>query len=294
MSLHDQLGLPNINSSLRRSYYVRLEEAAEQLRSRERLRAEVSKFWGVQGWGPPPLPQIQNLALISRNLPTARFEDIVYAALAQQAGLVPGWSTLCGDTMCAGSPIKTTYVQGQLILGRGGLGGLKLQKHEYLNAIDPRSLRGRPANSSPAHRHHKQVLWDIVTPGGDKLVDAHSAHQTAMLAPLLPSGVERFDITAWYRGGNLMTSRQYYIALMSLFVAHAVLFEDFHGGESGEQLDAFTGEVFQPACHALKQLFGVMPLVVPLPWQREYAYFPASASWPEWNVVPPEYLHGLL
>ncbi|MCW1929738.1 MAG: hypothetical protein KIH62_000310 [Candidatus Kerfeldbacteria bacterium] len=295
MSLHEKFGLPDVNSPLRRGYYVRLEEAAKRLREREHLRAEVSRFWEEQKWGAPPIPVNDcNLAVISRNLATARFEDIVYAALARQAGLEPVWSTLNGDKMCAGSPIKTTYLQGHLVLGRGGLGGLKLEKHEYLEIVDPRSLRGRPANSSPAHRHHNQPLFEIFAPNGTPLTTLHRVHQMKMLAPICPRGVISFDITSWYRDGNLMNSRQYYIALMSLFVAHGVLFEDFHGGESGEQLDAFTAEVFQPASRRLKDIFGVAPLVVPLPWKREYAYYPSNTSWPEWNVVPPEYLNGLL
>lgn len=294
MSLHDRFGLPDSNSPLRRGYYVRLEEATEQLRAREHLRADVIRFWADQDWGPPPLPEVQNLALISRNLATARFEDIAYAALARQAGLIPAWSTLSGDAMCAGSPIKTSYLEGQLITGLGRSGGLKLQRHEYLEGVDSRSLRGRAANATPAHQHHKRVLSEIVSPQGERLVDIHARWQDAMLNSLCEGAPKRFDITSWYRGGGLMNSRQYYVALMSLFVAHSVLFEDFHGGESGDQLDAFTAEVFQPACHRLRELFGVMPLVVPLPWKREYAYFPASPKWPEWNVVPPEYLHGLL
>jgi len=63
------------------------------------------------------------------------------------------------------------------------------------------------------------------------------------------------------------------------------LIEDYHGGESGEVLDGFTARVFEPTVTRLKEMFGVGPLVVALPWWPELALYPTGEWLRSWRKV---------
>jgi hypothetical protein len=275
------------------SYYVRLEEASEALAARSRLRALVEEWWEERGWGKPPLPDIPNLGILSRNIAAGSFEDIVFAGMARQAGLVPAWSTYHADTMCAHNPDKAMYLAGHLVYGRGRAGGLKTVPHHYLQPVDTRD-RSRVHNSDPVHRHSGQTFGAIQLPDGRQLVDVHAMQQEMALQPLRLGKLQRYDVSSWYARAGFRRAEEYYIALLSVCVAHGVLFEDFHCDAFGESLRCFTNTVFEPTFRRLNELFGVAPLLVPLPWKPEYNYFPASPEWPAWGVVPEELLQGLL
>jgi hypothetical protein len=81
-------------------------------------------------------------------------------------------------------------------------------------------------------------------------------------------------------------ANDYYEAYLSLFISHAILFEDYHGGESGAELGGFTARVFEPAFAALEERFGYTPIIVRLPWWKELGLFPdpeLSARFP-WRL----------
>lgn len=293
-SLASRFQLPDTNSRLRRGYYVDIHNAADVLSKRHSLREAVEAWWIEQRWGLPPLPcfdQPENhfLGLISRNCATARFEDLVFWLLAQQAGLVPCWSTYTGDHMCASSPIKASYIAGKVVTGKNWKGEPLFQPHMWLKPVNRRDHKGAPTNQHPHHLWNGKPLREVVDLEGRRLVDILTTHQNEMIG----SEPLRFDITDWYRKAGFHNSAEYYVALLSLCIAHGVLFEDFHGGESGDQLGAFTERVFQPAFHRLKMIFGVEPLVTPLPWWREMGYYPAHGlNWRECGAIPAECMLG--
>lgn len=295
------LSLPDTSSHLRAGYYVRLDQAREQLAAREAMRAQVEEWWEQQGWGRAPIPTHAppNLAVLSRNCATARIEDCVFMLLAMQAGLVPCWSSYDGDRMCAGSRVKASYLAGKVITGANRKGEPLCMPHWWLQSMTKREIRERGLRTStgdhPHHRFDGVVLRELIVPGSahERLPDYLANHQSMMLRDWLPGGLQRFDITQWYRQAGFRTSSEYYIALLSLAIAHGVLFEDFHGGESGDQLGEFTRTVFQPAFRELEQIFGVKPLITPLPWWREMAYFPITHNWHECGAIPDAYLEGI-
>jgi hypothetical protein len=103
-------------------------------------------------------------------------------------------------------------------------------------------------------------------------------------------GSIRVDMSEWLQ--RLGKAKNYYQAYLALFVAHNVLFEDYHGGEStgNGQLGGFTADVFEPAWHAVRDRFGVAPMITPLPWFPELAYYPANGEWMNHGIIPDELL----
>ncbi|MBI4065617.1 hypothetical protein HY412_00280 [Candidatus Kaiserbacteria bacterium] len=127
---------------------------------------------------------------------------------------------------------------------------------------------------------NKKRLDEIETREGP-LPEVHRQLQDKLIP-----GARRGDVTEWYRRipGTPKTLR--YEAFLSLFVAHSVLFEDYHGGESGQALYGFTQLVVEPAWQRLADIFGEKPLIVKMSWRPEFAWYPADESWPKHGIVP--------
>lgn len=128
----------------------------------------------------------------------------------------------------------------------------------------------------------KKPLHLIKTKQGQNIADIH--HQ--MHQQFFPQA-KRFDASDWlFQFGR---AKDYYMAYLSIFLAHAVLFEDFHGGESGKKLDSFTDKVFEPAYQELIDLFGIKPLIIKMPWLPEFKHYPGDQNWQEHQIIPEEY-----
>lgn len=127
----------------------------------------------------------------------------------------------------------------------GGLGRNGGRRLQYVRIFDVDALNGKP-------------FCDIRTYRGEALIDFHHRLLAAECPQLGRDAL--FDGSRWFaaHGG---TARTYYHAFVSLFLRHAILFETFVLGDSGQR--AFTREVFLPAFQALHQATGLKPLVVP-------------------------------
>lgn len=256
-------------------YYIRTTEAREALLRRRALRQQVEAWWHEQGWGLPPLlcDARTPLSVFPRAIATARYEDAQFLVLSLRAGLLPCWLEYAGDRFSSASGSKRAMVMPYFNSGRGKRGGFKLERRPLVAGID-----------ACEHR----LMGDLRTHDGQTVVDFHHENQDRVLGPQL-----RADCSSWLTavaGRNVGTrgsgiSACYYEGYLSLFLAHAVLFEDFHGGESGDRLDAFTRTNFEPAFAALAERFDAPPLIVPMPWKEGFNYFPAGADWAEHNIV---------
>lgn len=245
--------------------YYENTEAADELKKRAGMRAQVEAWWRECGAGIPPVNghlQIPR-GLIGRHVATFRYEDEIFVQLAQEVGLHPLWLEYLGDRFTTAAPVKLALLQRFLFEGVGRSGGHKTRKEVLANA---KHWDGKP-------------LTDIVLNDGAKLIEFHHAWQEQLYP-----GAERIDFTSWlWRAGK--SSDRYYELYLSLFVAHAVLFEDYHGGESGGKLDNFTTRVFEAAHARVKARFGVDPLIVPLPWWHGLQYYPATRE--HRGIIPP-------
>lgn len=240
-------------------YYFAVSEVRAELEQRQALRPVVEAWWLTNGWGLPPyfVTNPSLVGAICRQMATARYEDVVFACLAREAGLTPIWLEYLADNFSDKNSYKRSLLQRHICRGRGRNGGLRLG-------------RERLANTAVCNG---QTLGDIKVAEGLYLTEYHHRLQDVIIP-----GAVRFDISPWLKAIGNGRANDYYAASLSLWVAHGVLFEDYHGGESGQELDGFTTQVFEPAWRKVVETFGVRPLIVPLPWQTEFAYYPADAS----------------
>lgn len=250
--------------------YFSAAQAAKVLVERQNLWPRVEAWWLENGWGRPPIPELTQtgkMAVLARHAATARYEDVAYYELAKRAGLFPAWLTYTADAFVDKSPFKLGLIAPYLCSGRGRNGGLKLTKMVLTKAI----------------YCFKKPICEIRTTDGRLVVEIHQEMHRA----LFPDGVI-FDLSDWlFQFG---CAKDYYTAFLSIFLAHGVLFEDFHQGESGDGLGKFTQGVFEPSWREVCEIFGIKPLLVRLPWLPEFAHYPADPAWQDHGIIPPEIL----
>lgn len=257
--------------------YLSAEDAFKELARRRGLRRSVEASWSVSWMTPPPIPLRGEVptAVFARHVATARYEDLVFDMLARRAGFLPVWPELAGDRFSRRSAFKRSLVHRHVCAGRGRAGGWRLRRDDF--PCDFESCDGKR-------------LCDIATNDGETLLAFHHAVQDRFLP-----GAVRCDVSTWLHvtreaGLPMSKARDYYRVALSLYIAHNVLFEDFHGGESGVALDDFTQTVFEPARAELIARYGVSPLIVRMPWRPEFAYYPANLDWKNHGVVPDDLL----
>ena len=256
------------------SHYADLQTVRERLMRRQSMRGRVEEWWEKRGW---PIPTIftgasDPIACLLRHVATARYEDILFSLMAHHADLIPVWGELTRDVFSHASPFKRSLVRREIACGK--IGHPRVRKERLvpdLNALSRRPLR------------------EIQTTNGRSLIDVHHELQET----LVPGPVQRFDVSSLYEAQRLLTPADYYPYLFSWFIAHGVLFEDFHGGESGTQLGGFTTTVVEPAWRMVRQQFDLEPLIIKLPWWRELGYYPADRQWESYGGIPSHQLHAL-
>jgi hypothetical protein len=185
--------------------------------------------------------------------------------MAESAGLRPLWLTYHSDKFVTVSPFKRSLINPYMTSRLDKRGGYIAQK-KVLTLPD--RWVGRPISTITFDDHGRQ--------------ESIAAFHERRLRVACPDALV-FD-TSYACGGWGGRASEYYKAYLSLFLAHSVLFEDYHGGESGAVLGGFTNSVFEPAFKALKEQFGVRPLIVPLPWWPELAYYPDGEFLAGWRT----------
>ncbi len=236
-------------------YYTDLAEAAEVIRSRQYLRRAVEDYWLAQNAQFPDwLAQSKPSALWARQMITWRFEDMLFADMANRAKLPTIWMQLLSDQFTEVSTLKRSYAHPFIATGISKQG--KVISHRS-RLIEMRDWKNKP-------------LSEIVTQDGQKLSMWHKARwqRGYGLGTIVDTDAVKFN---W---GN--TVQRHYLGLMSMCIAHGVLFEDYHGGESGKKLGSFTDMVFEPAFAAVSEYFGMQPLIVKMPWWPELALYPSD------------------
>lgn len=232
------------------SFYTPLETARCTLLSRHSLRKQIEEWWREKGFPfPEAFRDTRPIGFISRHIATARYEDLLFIRLCEKGGLKPIWSTYTKDRFIDRSPVKYSYLQPRIITG---FGKRKSPIVRRVRLAEPKLWEGRPLDQIPVE--------------GGTLISWHrllleEAYTEAVVTD--PSDIYQ----------ALGGARGYYPFLLSLALAHGVLFEDFHSGESGGQLDSFTSRVFEPAFQEVNARFNATPLIVRLPWWKELGYY---------------------
>lgn len=234
--------------------YVALSDAPRLLEKRCWLRSRVEQWWREMGWRiPKPCPAFNGVLVFGKAaVATCRYEDILFTHRARELGLRPVWMEHTEGHLSTHSPFKRSLLHPTFAIKRGRNGGLVLKK-EKLGSLQDRRM---------------QQINTIRLDDGTPLIDYHHRlHARLGLGP--ESVIEASDLHSQFA-----TPRQYYLPYLSLFLAHAVLVDDFHGGEDSHVAGEFTDTVFLPAYRELSRRFGVSPLIARLPWHEHLQYFP--------------------
>lgn len=240
--------------------------------SRRKLRNKIEAWWKYNGWYiPTDFFHAGLIAGFGRALATRRYEDIFFAQYASRLGFSPTWMEYTESTLSTHSPFKRSLLQPIFYIKHGKGNGMVVEKQRLASLQDNRTKR----------------LSAIVLDSGDYLIEYH--HRLHGLLGLEKRSI--IDLSEFY--GQFGGAAQYYTAYLSLFIAHAVLFEDYHEGEEiGTDLNDFTKNIFLPAFLELKNMFGVSPLLVHMPWHEHMKYY-APLNRTECTlhkVFPPELL----
>lgn len=246
-------------------YYVSVSQAKKLLGERKFLQQDVERFWQERNIAFPQSLQTKGRAVLARQVPTFRLEDGIFVLMAESAGLEPTWFAYEGDKFITNSKAKRTLVRPALTSSVDKHGALIKRVHKLVK--DPGQWHGRRLGELQAEDGEFMVNW----------------HRQRLLQAVPDATIVDMSDACKAWGGR---AAEYYTALLSLFVAHAVLFEDYHGGESGELLEGFTGRVFEPAVEEVERLFGVKPIIVPLPWWPDLALHPEKDWLRDWRSCP--------
>lgn len=228
-----------MNSDL--DIYTSLEEAKEEVWQRwnnEALRKEVEAFVGDV---PEPLRN-EPRAWLDRYIASPDNEFFYFLELARQIQLRP-------------------------------LAVESLQDRFYRHNVDKMCLGEMAfldkANGNEAHRvkvidikrNHMKAFSEIETLLGEAFVKFH--HR---LYDKYATDVQRFDASDWFYSHG-KTAKRYYPYLLSLFVCHGIIFEDFVTNE--EEEERFSRNVVFPAFEKITKRFGVRPLIVHIYTEEE-------------------------
>lgn len=154
----------------------------------------------------------------------------------------------------------------------------------YLCKLKFKSKKGLNNNTLKIVNFNKtegHALNQIKTNHNKNLVSFH--HRLLNLKyPQL--GKEVFDFTDWFDSTRYKTNF-YYLYFLALFVCHGVLFDNFLWDNRHEA--EFVSNKILPSFHKIKELFGVVPLIVPL-------LPPESEKNKEWHWYDGEYYNEFL
>ncbi len=237
-------------------FYTEKEKAGEVISSRgDRMKSLVEEWWAdSEVEFPNRSVGKEPCAFFARNIPTFRYEDAVFVQMAESADLSPCWVGYSDDKMVTASPLKVSLLNPTFAVRMGKKGGVVLEKF----------------NIASCKRNQGRKLSEVVCE--DDSVSLCDFHLEQLLSLYPEAKVWDFSKIAFGLGGK---AESYYVHFLSLTLAHGVLFEDYHNGESGRVLNGFTVNVFEPAFRRVEKIFGCSPTIVPMPWVNELKYYPS-------------------
>jgi len=248
-------------------YYTPLNEAKLLNQERAVLRAEVERFWRSKGLDMSTYKSMNGFAGFARQVPTFRMEDAVFATMARAAQLEPVWMGYVADKFSTLSSTKRSYLQPSVWARNNSSGEPIVAKKKM---CDVNTYVGARLNT-------------VETKEGGLMTQWHNSRLQSMVP-----GARITDDSDWML--KYGSPERYYESFLSVFVAHGVLFEDYHGGESGEKLDSFTTDIFEPTVERLIERFGVGPNLVRMPWHSEMGLYPEGDIASSWSMLALKYI----
>ncbi|MFT6361119.1 MAG: hypothetical protein ACJAV6_000523 [Candidatus Paceibacteria bacterium] len=233
------------------SFYSTDQEVLSQLDNCDHLKKSVENYWNDKGH---PLPDFLinskiPRAISTRHVATARNEDMRFIAKANKLGLQPTWAEYLSDMFVTVSRVKTSLVY-------------------------PKDKDGKRVKLVPnAGLFEKKRMSEIRLASGQLMIDLHHAEWEKLRK--FNANIERHDMSQWLQ--NFGTATDYYVADISLFLAHGVLFKDYHGPSGFSQSTSgsyLTSQVFEPAFRKVVEIFGAKPLIHQFSYKEHDEYSP--------------------
>lgn len=212
--------------------YTPLEEAVSELHARRHALASQPRGAFEQKLLSRPH------AVLGRFVATPNFESERFASLATAAGLSPIILEFYCDKFVSVNPIKYALARMGFYAGIGRNGGSRVR---YISVAHLPTADG-------------MVLQDTTTLWGQRLISFH--HELLSMRPSL-SSVETYDASDWFLAHG-PGAQQYYADFFTLFIDHAILFENFMLTREEEQ---FTSEIIIPAFETAFSRRGLRPLI---------------------------------
>lgn len=224
------------------NFYINLEDVKAEMDNRKQVRLDVENWWKENGIDFPK--SINGCGILGRNI-MPRIEFFKFHKLCEQADIKPFAIEYQDDKFVSVSKSKMSMAK-PIVLHKFSSGGMPIAKKNKTLVKDVSAFDGKATMGEIGLlRHHREAVKTIL--------------------PNLLSWDMSQAVKIWKK------KRLYYQGYLSLAVAHGVLFEDYHNaGESGNKLSNFTERVFEPAFEWLENKFGVGPMLVALPWKKDY------------------------
>lgn len=225
-------------------YYTDPRAALDELLERQEAgaREAVEELWRNAGLSMPKLSDVRNVAVLARQLVTARFEDMLFRELALSSGFIPSWWPYPEDKFVSCSALKRSYLHPRICL-RKHKGRLHVQRKRLANLAQWEGTK----------------LSDVLTAEGESLPVWHQRRQQEVM------GVCQ----------KVNAPAHPYPLFLSLFVAHGVLFDNFHEDDSASGRSDFARRVVEPAIEKIRNALGLSPIIVKLPWWPELSHYPS-------------------
>lgn len=218
--------------------YTQLSQIKKEIWERwnnKTLKNKVLEFWGSNFF---PLTFQKPIAIFCRDIATPNVELSYFLDLAKILDLEPLILELHKDKFVAKN--KSKYYLGNLHFKNEDSHGIISEK-----IIDFNKWEGK-------------MIYDIKTKNGDSLVSFH--HK--MLEKEHPGLIKStYDFSEWFLLTRKLTDH-YYLYFLSLFISHAVLFDNYLINDKDEA--EFYLKKIEPSFKKAEELFGVRPLIYPL------------------------------
>ena len=226
--------------------YTPLSEAIATLK--ERTRSQDPELASIV-----PSEMLQKpRAVLFRQVLTSNYESRRFMNLVESSELEPLFFEYYSDKFTSNNDFKHSLGRMFFYKGMGKNGGTQIHSRTVL---DFNTANGKK-------------ICDLKTIWGESLVDFHHSLFKSCFFDLPAS--DFFDASLWFKNHG-QSAEKYYELFLSLFIEHAILFEDFMLNQ--KEL-SFTRDIFLPAFISVHKSRGIKPLIVSLePTQIEDARF---------------------
>lgn len=217
-----------------------LDVALRECTRRQADKKLMEQVTGFLGHDLPPSFQHTPVLHLARHVATPNYETLLFLHKAQARGYSTSIGTDSHDLFVSNNCIKHALGKLRFITGEHD-GQVRHYEHTI---VDFNTYSGTPFNEVP-------TLW------GENLV---AFHERALRVANQRSDVLIADDADWIDRHERQDIKEHYKYLLSLFVVHGILFEDYIPADKDEV--AFMHDVIAPAYSFVEKHFGLPPLIV--------------------------------